>query len=500
MKRFLSLAGIIAIYLVVASSICHAAVLLGHWKLEETAVGQTAVDSSNNGLVGQYQGNSQANVLGTPGFGLGAYFPGGATDSVRIDSPTSLGNLTDNMTVEAWIYPERSGRQRVLSGSAWGFGIDSGDRMLFTTYGVKDYTGTAGAINLNAWNHVVAVLDDQYDATFYVNGNLAGSTSHNAPGNTASSAYHIGGHTSHEKFQGRIDEVAVYSGTLSQNEIQQHMAQGIDRLQATAFHYAYESTETLPAIPDDSGNGNSATARAGAAYSTNIPHATPGTNLYPVDGGDRSLDTSADGATANYANLPTLANIEPAGGFTLETWLYRTADTNAPGLEKVLDLGGAAHISIDPDYDPTGDQDILKFRSHSATATLPVGEWHHYAVVFDTLGNSIDVNPSDPNDYALNGSFRIFFDGQQLGADASASLDDYYDGWIQVQAIGIGSHPASGGERFQGLLYNTRLTMGALAAGEFLLQVPEPSSGLLALLGIIGLAGVGRCNRRRESA
>ncbi len=138
-----------------------AAILLGHWKLNETSSG-TAADSSGNGLNGTYLGGVNPNVAGAPGFGSGADFDG-STGEVALGAgfTNGLGNLTNNFSVMAWINLDQlASKNRIIGAhpnAAWGFGTAGNDIQL-TTFGVKDYTG-ATTLLTGVWTHVAAVMD-----------------------------------------------------------------------------------------------------------------------------------------------------------------------------------------------------------------------------------------------------------------------------------------------------------------------------------------------------
>ena len=453
--RSLKIATVCAVLLLPAVS-ARGGVLEGLWKFEENAGTQKAMDSSSNGLTGTYASGALTDYGGAPGYGLGADFAA-SNGVVDLGTVSGFSGLTNDFSVEAWVNVDStSTRSRVVANSSWGFGVNTGGGLILTTFGVKDYLGASGMVTAGKWTHVAAVMDSSNTVTFYVDGNPAGTVTHTAPGNATTSTTYIGGRGTGagESFVGGIDEVAVFAGTLTQAEIQSHMSPGVPNPKGPVFRYDYASSETLPAIPDDSTAGNGATAQAGAVLSgTTVPRDLA---LYPLGTGDRSLGTSGGGASTNSTNLVNNANIAAAGGFTLEDWVYRTADTNASSVEKVIDMGGVYRLQVSP------SADTIQFNMNGATAPLPAGEWHHVAAVFDAQGNAVDGSGN------LAGVSRLFVDGQQVGGDQAYTLPASYDtSYLQTRPIGVGRHPV-GGEQFQGLHYDSRVTLGALAPGEFL--------------------------------
>ncbi len=489
----------VAILLLIAVADSEAAVLLGHWKMEENQTGQKAVDSSVNGLIGTYGAALNPNVYGPRNFGLATDFRDTTATISLTDSAYTLSNLTNNFSVMAWINTDVLNiNQRVIANETWGLGIDgnvsgSQGQLRFTTFGVKDYRSNAGVLPAGNWAHVAAVIDNANDVTFYVNGNMVGADTHSSSGIAGSSATYIGGRSSEHFFDGLADEVAVFSGALTQSEIQQYMSSGIPTLKQTVFRYDYDSSEPLPGIPDDSGAGHPATAAGGTAFSANTPWPDgfspallPGG--LPDGTGDRSVNTSADGIVTDAVNLLNNASIADAGGFTMETWVHRLVDTGSTSVEKIIDIAGVYRLQLRPSSDATGDADTVQFNSGGGSATLPLDEWHHIAAVVDTLGNELDGSGN------LSAVARFFFDGRQIGSDSAITLSAASDtSYLQTRGIGLGCHPTSG-EKFQGLLYDSRVVLGALSPGEFLLT-PEPSSIILVLLALVCVAS----RRRRAS-
>jgi hypothetical protein len=210
-----------------------AAELMGYWPLEETDVDQPAADLSGNGLDGVYEGDVDPNVEGAPGFGSGAYFDG-FTGQILIGAgdETGFGDLTSDFTVMAWISPEQfDHKNRVFGsvphgGAGWGWGT-IGDQLEITTWGVKDYDQPV-PLEPAEWTHAAIVLDDNFEAHFYVNGEFIGTQSHPSEGIPTTNDFYIGfACCAPEYFEGRLDEVAVFDGALTEEQIVNAMSLGV---------------------------------------------------------------------------------------------------------------------------------------------------------------------------------------------------------------------------------------------------------------------------------
>jgi MYXO-CTERM domain-containing protein len=498
MKRMLS-GVIVCAALLFAVSPAHA-VLEAYYQFDETSNFAVSLDSSGNGIHGTYLGGATADVGGAPGFGSGVQFDG-MTGLIQVGNPSTITGLTNGFALTAWINPERvtGAKQRIFGGltGGWGAGLIN-NGMELTTFGVRDYDLALG-LQADQWQHVAYVLDTNNDVTFYVNGNPVGTVAHTAPGNATTSPFAIGRASgAPEFFQGRIDEVAVFSNTLTQPEIQAIMANGVAGApgpvaptRQPVLRYDYNSSDPLTNIMDSSGAGNNGVATAGVAYSTDIPAIDEVAGLARLGTGNASADlTMGSGMRSIDIGLITNPDIAANGGFTIETWVKRTADTNLTSIEKIIDLGGLYNLRVIP------STDLASFNLNGATFDLPLDEWHHLVGVFDSEGNDLQGNQD------LLGVARFYVDGEQLGAEAVVTLGGANGtSFLNTRPIGIGKHPTIDIEHFRGLLFDTRVTLGALSPGEFGLAqapaIPEPATGMLAMMGLGALLG---WRRRRGKA
>ena len=212
-------------------SAAHGQELLGYWNLDETDYDSPAADSSGNGLTGFFEGDVDPDVGGAPGFGSGAYFEG-TTSQVFIEGGLDVfGPLTNDFTVMAWINPEQFDRKNRIFGGfpvggGWGFGTVR-DELEITTYGVRDYDQPA-ELQLNEWVHVAVALDANNNANFYKDGAYLGTQEHGSPGNAIENEFYIGASCcATEFFMGSIDEVGVFQGTLTEQQIFNAMTNGV---------------------------------------------------------------------------------------------------------------------------------------------------------------------------------------------------------------------------------------------------------------------------------
>lgn len=195
----------------------HAATLVGHWKLEETSTAQGAVDSSGTKPDGVYAAGVDPNVSGPTGFGSAAEFFGNGSD-INIGAGI---NFTNNFSVTAWVNFNDLSQHNIIGNATGSAFRNSGNKLQFTNFGKQDYTST-GTLTAGVWTHVAAVVDANNDGQLYINGVDAGLVPHNAAGNGSNAPYAIGalgpGNTSNGMV-GLIDDVRIYDGSLTQNEV-----------------------------------------------------------------------------------------------------------------------------------------------------------------------------------------------------------------------------------------------------------------------------------------
>lgn len=153
----------------------------------------------------------------------------GMDDYVEIPDNNNL-DLSSNFSLETWIYPtifsanfwdntiigkdadENSGSGYVLR--CGGAGILNFN--LGTAAGWKEVSSTANALTLNTWQHVAATYDGS-NLKIYVNGIQVGSAANTSAAKPNSMALNIGAgyNGGQRRFNGKIDDVKIWSTTLS---------------------------------------------------------------------------------------------------------------------------------------------------------------------------------------------------------------------------------------------------------------------------------------------
>lgn len=181
-------------------------------------------DATPNGYDLEYFGN---NAYGSaPGLNYRTGKSGQAFDTSPTDGLRNLSFpfFSGGMTLTGWINsdnPTHDNNQGVLEIGSYdgpdGFGIwlsSSGNLMLRIN---RPDLESSYTISANTWYHVAAVWDGSSTVKLYVNGNEELSYTNEVP--VSSNELYIGSREVFEAFDGRIDEVIVYSKALTPTEV-----------------------------------------------------------------------------------------------------------------------------------------------------------------------------------------------------------------------------------------------------------------------------------------
>lgn len=199
--------------------------LVAAYAFEEGA-GTAAADGSGRGHTGTVTG---ATWVQNGRFGRALSFDG-VNDLVSVADTTAL-DLTNGMTLEAWVRPSSTAAWRTVllkersGGLSYGLYASNGASRPsgYIRIGGDIDTQSTSSLPVNAWSHVAVTYNGSV-LRLYVNGTQVASRNQTGSISTSSNPLRIGGNLSWgEYFAGLIDEVRVYNRALSQSEIQSDM-------------------------------------------------------------------------------------------------------------------------------------------------------------------------------------------------------------------------------------------------------------------------------------
>ena len=143
--------------------------------------------------------------------------------SIDLGLQPELNNLTSDFTVAAWIKLDTVvGKRRIIASQrpgGFGFAVNNA-RLLFTTLGIKGYFGTRDVLETNVWIHVTAVMNDDFDVLFYVNGQHMETISGTGPGKPSTDVTYLGSLDDRiEFFAGEMRDVRAYDAALTPDQV-----------------------------------------------------------------------------------------------------------------------------------------------------------------------------------------------------------------------------------------------------------------------------------------
>jgi len=221
----------------------------GYWRLGEMPVtladpyrvtNSGSLGAAANGVFAGYVGRQEAGALaGSDDTAMRFWGNVAELSRVTFGSGASF-NFTGNgaampFTLEVWAKPMSapSGSQRMIangsSGQGYGFTLQGNNTLRITAFGVADVTSDVYSPTFvsNQWYHLVLVRSNAW-AYFYVNGSQLGARK--ALNNIITTANPLTlGRTAAggEAFTGVLDEPAVYTNTLTAEQIAAHYFAGL---------------------------------------------------------------------------------------------------------------------------------------------------------------------------------------------------------------------------------------------------------------------------------
>ena len=200
--------------------------LVGWWTFDEGS-GNIAADSSGNGNDGTLNGPVEWTTEGKLG---GAMKFTGPYNFVQVQDSPSL-DMTDAITIAAWINPSWTGNNRIMQKSSGGGDNqyrllkEWGDNMVFHLPGPSpDRLEFPGLPPIGEWTHLAATYDGSSMKVYY-NGVVVGEQDSSGQLGTSDGTLCIG--TKHEtapagdEYNGMLDDIRIYNRALSLSEIKQ---------------------------------------------------------------------------------------------------------------------------------------------------------------------------------------------------------------------------------------------------------------------------------------
>lgn len=261
-------------------------------------------------------GRIWGNITRVSGYeGHALYFHNIPNSFVWIGTQSNFPKEIEPFTIEVWIKPESMGNQTILGWKTL-WGVNNQNELCLTSSGIKsiwsgvELIAVTGDLSGN-WHHVICTYDpvpdlSGYTRKIYVDGNFVTG---DAPvplsyiGNRVSLI--IGNSMEHNaSFQGSIDEVAIWTRTLNQSEIQSHYNTSINNSAIGQFKMNEGSGTQL-----HDANGNPVGVIYGATWVSGVSG-----NALDFNGQD------------NYIDCGPNAAMNITGDITIQAWVKTTKD------------------------------------------------------------------------------------------------------------------------------------------------------------------------------
>lgn len=348
---------------------------------------------------------------------------------VQINDNAAL-DITGDITIEAWIRPQGDTSNATYGGLIAGkensyllsrLNDGSIQFALNGTGGTWAWTDTGYDAPAGSWTHLALSFDaSARTVKLYANGeHVSTSTDGIIPTDLTQSndPFFIGGRSAYnERFSGLIDEVRVWNGLRTDDEIRENYDQKIagdsDNL---AGYWNFDEIENGN-VQDTTSNDNDASLSGNA-------------RVINTTGPSMDFDRSTNGDVAVSGIDSELQN----SSFTIEYWARRDAasgDAEMPvGISgsaaddtSYLHFGYSNGTNMRFGFNQTGSDNELNY-----TDTGSVGEWVHWAATYDADNNLARIYRNGElvaidtfaNDFDGAGDFHMGYSGYS---------DQYFDG------------------------------------------------------------------------
>ena len=196
--------------------------LVGHWTMDQEDYNSTTKRLTDKSAYENHGTSNNAAIFGNDRMGNSD-----AMDFNGTDDYVNCGDIdiTQKITIEAWIYSDiiQSGVNRYLVGKRDSYLMMfdhtslGGCFLVYDTGASLHYTSPSVTISEGVWHHIVGVYDGA-NIKFYLDGvevrnNVVGAF------NLDDSVYSLSIGYFNAHFDGKIDEVRIYSRALSEEEI-----------------------------------------------------------------------------------------------------------------------------------------------------------------------------------------------------------------------------------------------------------------------------------------
>ncbi len=418
--------------------------LVGHWKLDDAA-GSTAVDSSLRGNDGTLAGDPDW----TSGYLAGALaFDQASSDRVLVPDAPSL-DITDAITLTAWIKPNATGTQYVIRKAQ--FGSTDGYELSLSTAGKvffrlnQQSQGDTWRIESTSsypadgatWMHIAATYDG-VTQRLYINGAEEASQPASIGINTNDTDLSLGGQVDGTRvIDGIVDDVRLYSSALSAAEIAELAA---ETRTGPIAHWMLDDGTGTTAV--DSAGGNDGTLFNWPATPTWVAGVLNGGLSF--DGSNDRVDVGTFDVAGSGLTLMGWFNADALPDTTdprLISKASSTAEADAWWQLSILTNAGTANIRLRAKAGGTTSTLV------DSSTSLNAGEWYFAVGTYD----------------AATGEMKLYLNGIEVASQIHPVAGPLSTNGSVPVALGANGSPE---QFFDGVLDDLRIYDRALSASE----------------------------------
>jgi|GEM_PF-991227 len=399
--------------------------LVGYWRFDN-GTGNTTEDGTVNANKGTLTNMDLSTVWV---FNGGPYADpkeialafDGEDDHVEVPHYDGL-NVTDELTLEAWVYPNvLAGDTRVLgkipvpeeqnpveTNEGYALGVSKDGKLhpeIWDNAGSK-FSFQSGTVPARQWTHLAVTWQTGGDLIGYVNGfEVQRVKASGNPLSTTLASLYMGAVPSVDAtiFQGKIDEVRIWNRVRSAEEIRGYKDRALKGDEAGLVGYwrfddgAGETAKNAVEVGNDGTLNNLDPSNAWLVTTT------------PFNPNLKEIALTFDG-TDDYVEVDHHDSLNATDSLTLEAWvkLNKAAEMMIAGKAQISPNRAGYVLGVSPDgwlYPEVWDSEGTPHTLQAGTFSL--GEWTHLAFTWQRNGNLIGYVNGEEVDRVITGQNPI---------------------------------------------------------------------------------------------
>jgi len=299
--------------------------LVGYWSFDYYN-SSGIYDNSTYNNFGTFENGLSTSDITTGKYGHGLEFDG-VDDHLNVSNSESL-NITNAITLEAWVYPKSVKDQGIIAKANYSAAILQQIYVLKIMDDNKFWFTLSGtsigceAYSPNNWYHVVATWNGNW-MKLYINGQYLSGVSKSGDIPTTTAPLTIGSIYNSYLFNGTIDEVRIYNRALSSEEINASYNNGLHRLYHNFTGLSDGLYNYTAWAIDQAGNMNKSSQRE-VTIDTTLPTIvidTPKNTSYDVNYLDVNVTADEDADWCGFNLDNSGSNISMSG--SEKEWYYQ---------------------------------------------------------------------------------------------------------------------------------------------------------------------------------